>query len=60
LVERLQRRLSNGNRINWRVAILDATIVPAKRGAPESAPALSTGVGRPARSTSSVTAAASR
>jgi transposase len=51
LVERLQRRLSNGNRINWRVAILDATIVPAKRGAPESAETLPIAAVRPARST---------
>ena len=51
LVERLQQRLGDGNRINWRVAILDATIVPAKRGAVESAETLPIGAVRPARST---------
>ena len=60
LVERLQARLSAGNRISWPVAILDATIVPAKRGAPGSAQTLPIGAVRPARSISSATVAASR
>ena len=51
LLERLQRRLSDGNRINWERAIVDATIVPAKRGAPESAETLPIAAVPPARST---------
>ena len=51
LVARLQRRLAASNRIDWRVSILDATIVPAKRGAAESAETLPIGDARPARST---------
>ncbi len=51
LVERLQQRLRDGNRINWKVAIIDATIVPAKRGAPESAETLPIAAVPPARST---------
>ena len=51
LVERLQARLAHANRIDWRVAIVDATIVPAKRGAPESAKTPLIAAVRPARST---------
>ena len=51
LVERLQARLANANRIDWRVAIIDATIVPAKRGAPGSAKTPPIAAVRPARST---------
>jgi transposase len=60
LLERLQQRLSNGNRINWERAIVDATIVPAKRGAPESAETLPIAAVRPARSTCAATVAARR
>ncbi len=40
LVERLQARLAAADSIAWERAIADATIVPAKRGAAESAKAL--------------------
>lgn len=51
LVERLQLRLANGNRIDWKVALIDATIVPAKRGAPASAETRPIAAVRAARST---------
>jgi len=37
LVERLQKRLVQADRIDWQRAIVDSTIVPAKRGAARSA-----------------------
>ncbi len=40
LVERLQARLAEADAIAWERAIVDATIVPAKRGATRSAKAL--------------------
>jgi transposase len=43
LVERLQRRLAKADRLDWERAILDSTIVPAKRGVPKSAKTLPTG-----------------
>jgi transposase len=46
LVERLQRRLAQADRFDWERAILDSTIVPAKRGAPKSAKTLPTGAAR--------------
>lgn len=36
LVEQLQQRLARSNRLDWQRAILDSTIVPAKKGAPRS------------------------
>jgi transposase len=60
LVERLQRRLAEADELDWQRVIVDATIVPAKRGAGRSAKALQIEVGPPASSTSPATAAASR
>ena len=60
LVERLQTRMAEADAIAWERAIVDATIVPAKRGAPRSAEALQTEAVRPRSSTSSATTAASR
>ena len=40
LVERLQVRLAEADRIMWERVIVDSTIVPAKRGAGRSAKAL--------------------
>ena len=37
LVERLQTRLAKADQIDWQRAIVDSTIVPAKRGAARSA-----------------------
>lgn len=51
LVEQLQRRLEKADRVDWQRAILDSTIVPAKRGAPKSARTLPTGAVRPQSST---------
>jgi transposase len=59
LVARLQARLAEADEIEWERAIVDATIVPAKRGAQRSAKALQIGAAPPASSTSSATAAAS-
>jgi transposase len=59
LVERLQARLAEAEAIAWERAIADATIVPAKRGAPRSAKALQIEADRPPSSTSPATAAAS-
>jgi transposase len=59
LVERLQARLAEAEAIAWERAIADATIVPAKRGAPRSAKALQIGADRPPSSTSPATGAAS-
>jgi transposase len=46
LVERLQRRLAQADRFDWQRAIVDSTIVPAKRGAPKSAKTRPTGAVR--------------
>jgi transposase len=51
LVERLQQRLAKAEQIDWARAIVDSTIVPAKRGAPKSAKTLPTGAARPQSST---------
>lgn len=51
LVERLQQRLAQADQVDWRRAIVDSTIVPAKRGAPQSAKTLPTGAVRPQSST---------
>lgn len=51
LVERLQRRLAKGDQLDWERAIVDSTIVPAKRGALRSAETLPIGAGLPASST---------
>jgi transposase len=40
VVERLQQRLADRDRIDWGRAIVDSTLVPAKRGAGRSAKAL--------------------
>jgi transposase len=40
LVERLQQRLAKADQIDWERAIIDSTIVPAKRGAARSAKTL--------------------
>jgi transposase len=60
LVERLQERLEEAEAIAWERAIVDATIVAAKRGAPGSAKTLQTAAVRPASCTSPATLAASR
>jgi transposase len=59
LVERLQERLAEAEAIAWERAIVDATIVAAKRGAPESGKALQIGVGLPRSCTSPATPAVS-
>lgn len=41
LVERLQQRLAEADEIEWRRAIVDSTIVAAKKGAPKRAETLS-------------------
>ena len=51
LVERLQKQLAKADLIDWERAIVDSTIVPAKRGAPKSAKTQPTGVARPQSST---------
>jgi transposase len=51
LVERLQRRLAKADQVDWQRAIVDSTIVAAKRGAPRSAKTLPTGAVRPQSST---------
>lgn len=51
LVERLQARLAQAEAIEWERAIVDATIVPAKRGARRSAKALQIGAVPPPSST---------
>ena len=60
LVERLHARLGEAEAIGWERALVDATIVPAKRGAPGSGKALQTGAGRPPSCISPVTPAVSR
>jgi len=51
LVERLQRRLARAEQIDWERAIIDSTIVPAKRGAARSAKTLPIAAVRPRSST---------
>jgi transposase len=51
LVEQLQKRLAKADLVDWQRAIVDSTIVPAKRGAPRSAKTLPTGAVRPQSST---------
>ena len=51
LVERLQRRLAQADLVDWQRAIVDSTIVAAKRGAPKSARTLPIGAVRPQSST---------
>lgn len=60
LMARLQARLAEAEQIDWERAIVDATIVAAKKGAPKRARARQTAAGRPRSSTSPATAAASR
>lgn len=59
LVERLQARLAQAEAIEWERAIVDATIVAAKKGAPQSGKALQTAAVRPRSCTSPATDAAS-
>jgi transposase len=47
LVERLQGQLAEADQIDWERAIVDSTIVPAKRGAARSAKTLPIGAVRP-------------
>jgi transposase len=47
LVEQLQRRLAKADEVDWERAIVDSTIVLAKRGAPRSAKTLPIGAVRP-------------
>jgi transposase len=51
LVERLQQRLAKADQVDWQRAILDSTIVAAKRGAPKSAKTLPIGAVQPRSST---------
>jgi len=51
LVERLQKRLARADQIDWERAIIDSTIVPAKRGAARSAKTLPIAAVRPQNST---------
>jgi transposase len=51
LVERLQQRLARADQIDWQRAIVDSTIVPAKRGAARSARTQPIAAGRPQSST---------
>jgi transposase len=60
LVCRLQARLARAELIDWGRALVDATYVPAKKGAPKRARARQTAAARPRSSTSAATAAASR
>jgi transposase len=51
LVERLQTRLAQADQVDWERAIVDSTIVAAKRGALKSARTLPTGAVQPQSST---------
>jgi transposase len=51
LVEQLQQRLAEADLIDWQRAIVDSTIVPAKRGAAKSARTQPIGAVRPQSST---------
>jgi transposase len=51
LVERLQKRLAEADLIDWQRAIVDSTIVPAKRGAAKSARTQPTVAAQPQSST---------
>jgi transposase len=51
LVERLQQRLAKADQIDWQRAIIDSTIVPAKRGAARSGKTLPIAAVRPQNST---------
>lgn len=60
LLARLQARLAEQEQLDWSRAIVDATLVPVKKGAPKRARARQTAANRPPSSTSAATAAASR
>lgn len=60
LMARLQERLAEAALIDWQRAIVDATIVPAKKGAPKRARAQPIGAARRQSSTSSATGAVCR
>ena len=51
LLERLQRRLARAEQFDWQRALLDSTIVPAKRGAARSGKTLQIAAVRPPSST---------
>jgi len=60
LMLRLQARLAEAGQIDWQRAIVDATFVAAKKGAPRRARALQTAGGRRASSISAVTVTGGR
>jgi transposase len=60
LLARLQARLAEAGEIDWQRAIVDATFVPAKKGAPRRARARPTAAAPRASSTSAATAAGGR
>ena len=60
LLARLQERLAEADKLAWERALVDATIVPVKKGAPRRGKALQTAAARPRSSTSAATGAASR
>jgi transposase len=59
VLERLQSRLADAAAIDWQRAIVDASLVSAKRGAPRRARAPQTAAGPHRSSTSAATRAAS-
>lgn len=60
LMARLQALLAEADLIDWERAIVDATIVPAKKGAPRRAKVPQIAAGRRRSCTSAATGAASR
>jgi transposase len=60
LLERLQERLAEATLIDWQRAMIDATFVPAKKGAPRRARARPTAGAERASSTSAAMLAGSR
>jgi transposase len=59
LLERLQTRLADADAIDWSRAIVDASLVPVKKGAPRRARAQQTAGNRRPSCTSAVTGTAS-
>jgi transposase len=60
LMGRLQARLADADAIDWQRAIVDASLVPVKKGAPRRVRARPTVASRPRSCTSAATAAARR
>lgn len=60
LLQRLQAKLADADKLDWQRVIVDATIVPAKKGAPRRAKALQIAAGQRASCISAATGAASR